>query len=111
MPRILLPFAGVRDNGFQVIIEFRRVLFAHCPHLIHNLVLHHELILPSTPWSANDRGRKTPLLADFFDSGEHFGVRDMRAIPGQQKMHPMDRSHGDMSRVRDRFLWQREGKL
>ncbi len=46
MPRILLPFSGICDNGFQVIVEFRRVLFAHLPRLIHNFVFHHNLILP-----------------------------------------------------------------
>ncbi len=71
MSRILLPFAGVRDNGFQVILEFRRVLFTHPADLINNFVLHIILIFKASaksttsslrsrigrPWRAASRSR------------------------------------------------------
>jgi len=42
MPGILLPFADVRANGFQVVVEFRRLLLAHLPDLVHDLIFHHK---------------------------------------------------------------------
>ena len=60
---------------------------------------------------ANDRAGKTLLLAGPFDGGKHLRIGDMRAIPGQQEVHPVDRRSGNMGRVGDSFLRQREGNI
>ncbi len=41
VPRLFLPLASVRDNRLQIIVEFRRILFARLPHLVHNFVFDH----------------------------------------------------------------------
>src|SRR5437879_2230751 len=36
MPGIFLPLAGVCHNGFQIVVEFRRILFPRFAHLFNN---------------------------------------------------------------------------
>src|ERR1051325_1707696 len=46
MTGMLLPLAGVCHDGFQIVVEFRRVLFARFAHLFNNFIFHHRAIIP-----------------------------------------------------------------
>ena len=51
------------------------------------------------------------LPAGPLDGDEHLGISNMRAIPGQQEVHPVDCRSGDMGRIGDSFPWQGEGGI
>jgi hypothetical protein len=49
--------------------------------------------------SADDGWLEARLSADTLDSGTNRGVRNVLAIPGQEVVHPVDGSHGNVKRI------------
>ncbi len=42
MSKVLLSFTGIGNNGFQVVVEFRRLPLARLAYLVYNFIFIHN---------------------------------------------------------------------
>jgi hypothetical protein len=108
---IHLALARVRAHRFYVIIELRQMLFTNPSHLFHDFIFVHSSFSHQFFRRANNGAGKASFQARGFNDGGHLGIGDVRAVPGQQKVHSMNCGKGYMDGGRRRLLRQRQRVL